>query len=120
MAKIECMLPSRGLPKNSSDIVAGGRCFPSLSYPQLSPMHSFPLLDDVGTLDTHIIRLIATLCIWSTKGRRWLILGEVDLEKNVEMSLASHCLSVLGKVGDWDLHASDSYIEDCSLSLSVD
>ena len=76
-------------------------------------MHSFPLLEDVGTLDTHIIRLIATLYIWSTKGRKWLILDEVDLEKNVEMFLASHRLSVFGKVGDWDLHASDGYIEGC-------
>lgn len=88
-------------------------------------MHFFLLLESIGTLDTHTMRRIATLCIWSAKGRRWLILREVDLEKNAEMALASHCLTVLGEVGDWDLHASDGQIKgypvqvippiDCSL-----
>ena len=80
-------------------------------------MHSFPLLEDVGTLDTHDIRLIARSCIWSTKGRRWLILGEVNLEYNVEMFLTSHCLNVIDKVGNWDLDASDSYIEECPVQV---
>ena len=102
-----------------------GRCFPSLSHPQLSPMHSLLLLENIGTLDTHTMRRIAMLCIWSAKGRRWLILREVGLEKSAEMSLASHCFTVLGEVGDWDLHASDGQFKgypvqvippiDCSL-----
>ena len=63
-------------------------------------MHSFPFLKDVGTLDTYTIRRIATLCIWSAKSRRRLILGEIELEKDIEISLTSCCLSVLGEVGD--------------------
>ena len=91
--------------------------FPSLSYPQASPKHYFPFLDDIATLDMHTIDRIATLYISTTKGRRWLIFGEVDLKKNAKTSLASHCLSVLGEVGGWDLHASDDYIEDCPIQI---
>lgn len=76
-------------------------------------MHSFLILEDIGTLDTHMICSIARSCIWSTKGRRWLILGEVNLENNAEMFSVSHCLSVIGKVGNLDLRASDNYIENC-------
>ena len=88
-----------------------GWCFPSLSHPQLSPMYFFLLLKNIGTLNTHTIRRIATSCIWSAKGRRWLILREVDLEKDTETFLASHYLTVLGEVGNWDLYASDGQIK---------
>ena len=57
------------------------------------------------------------MCIRSAKGRRWLVRREVDLEKNAEMSLASHCLAVLGEVEDWDLHASDGQIEDYPIQV---
>ena len=74
-------------------------------------MYFFLLLKNIGTLNTHTIRRIATSGIWSAKGRRWLILREVDLEKDTETFSASHYLTVLGEVGNWDLHASDGQIK---------